>query len=576
MVAAHFLSRLRAWPASLFSRGKAAAWIGVDIGGRAIKLAELEPSGGGMRLIRYLIQELPEAHTPQAEVAWRRPECAEWLQAALREVKAGPIHVVLGGTAVAIRREKAPLMSKAELDEAMKWQVKEDLPFPVQEASVSVEVLGEIWDKDLKKQDVLVAAAFTPTLNELLAFLQRCGAHVASVTPATVALWKGVTAFVPQSTRGSVAIVDIGAWDTQVVILKDGQIRLVRSVAVGSDSLTEALIGETVCAQGKVAIDRAKAEALKRRYGVLSDAAEGETEDGVPLVYLASLMRPALEQLLTELARLLDFYKVQLDAAGVSGVLLCGGGANLKSLGEFLSGGLGLNVERLNVLARMPDRARSAEPEAVAEDGPRLTLAIGAAVNHGAALNVLAAARRRTAAAAQGMAFPLAGKAAARWGTIAAVALAAGLAAYAGWLDARIRHVESAWRQVEPSYQQYLETSGSVNALQGTIGQLQHFLDAQPVWEGMLKELGETTPGGIQLDELLITKEDASGRPARLRLALKGTASSSNRFGGQGLIAQYVTALEDAVFFSDMALVRSDARSGDRAGIQFDITGRLE
>ncbi len=554
-----------------------ARWVGVDIGGRAIKLVEVEPSGGGVRLVRYLIQELPDdAHAAPSEAAWRRLGCEEWLQAAMKELGAGPLHVVLGGAAVAVRRVKTPPMSKTELEEAVKWQVKDELPFSVQEAAFSVQVLGEVWDKDLKKQDVLVAAAFLPALKELLAFLQRCGVRIGSVTPAAVALWKGVTALAPQSAQGSVAVVEIGARDAQVVLLKDGQIRLVRNVAIGSDSMTDALIGETVSAHGKVAIDRAKAEALKRRYGVLTDTAEGATEEGIPLVHLASLMRPALEQLLTELARLVEFYKAQVDAAGISRIFVCGGGSNLKCLEEFLSAGLGLAVERLNLLARIPDRASSVEPESVAEDGPRLTLAIGAALSHGRALNVAAAAGRRQNGLGSALPSPRAWGAGLRWAGAVAATLAVGLAAAAALLAGRLRLVESDWRRLEPAYQRYLDTAGSVNALQGTILQLQHFLDTQPLWEGMLKELGETTPAGIQLDELLVTKGDGGSPPARVRVTIKGVASSSNRFGGQGVIAQYVTALEESLFFADMTLVRSDARSGDRGGIQFEITGRLE
>ena len=322
-----------------------------------------------------------------------------WLQSVLREFNLRDVHVSIDGSQVVIRRVHMPLMSKAELPEAIKWQMKDQIPYPVQDAVFDFRVIRETWDKDIKKQDVLVAAGSASLAKELLTVVERAGGRVQSLTPTQCAAWRCATALMPDVGRGSVAIVEMGSTTTEVTIAKDGCLCLVRTIEVGSLSLTKALAGVVTCERGEVTIDLSRAESLKRRYGVLTETADGLTDDGVPLLHLASLMRPVLEHLATELGRLFNFYKVEMDEAGVLRVLLCGAGASLKQLQPFLAEALGVTVELLNPLLRIPNQAQRLEPESVAENGPRLVVAAGLAIDHGEGLSVLPTEVRQTPAA---------------------------------------------------------------------------------------------------------------------------------------------------------------------------------
>lgn len=529
------------------SRRKPTQWLGLDLGAQSLKLLLVERAPGGPRLVKHLIQELPAAGSPQAV------DRVGWLQSALKEFETTEVHLAFSGPEVAVRRLQMPPMSARELAEAVKWQVKDQLPFPVQDALLSTRALGEVRDKDLKKQDLLVAAASRAKVQEAVALVERAGGRVASVSPASAALWQGAVSLVPELARGAAAVVEIGATGTRAVILKDGQWCVERDLAIGSSHLTQALVGMVASERGEISIDAAKAEALARRYGVLTETAQGATEEGVPLFHLASLMRPVLESLLTELSRFFDFYKVQMDAAGVSRVLLCGGGATFKSLQSYLADGLGLPVELFSPL----------------EGGPRLAVALGAALDHGQTFNLLPSQARR-----QWMPelSARAGRKVVR--TLLAVLVVAylGLQGFGVLLDRQLRQRQAEWDVLAPAYERHQRLVTAHHRLEQRAALIRRFLDAQPAWDGVLKELGRLTPATIQLDEVSAGADEGAGKS--FPFTLKGTVSGAGP--DEGGIAEYLEALEASPFFERVELTSSETRAGGAQAATFELDGVLE
>ena len=539
----------------------ASRWVGLDLGSRSLKLVELERSGGGVRLIKYLVQELPVSAGDQSV------DRVGWLQSALTEFESRDLHVALGGSEAAIRRVAMPLMSKAELAEAVKWQIKDQLSFPVQDAVLDARVLGEVWEKDIKKQDVIVAAASSVSVRDVITPIERAGGRARSVLPTHAAMWRCVSALVPEASRGSVAVIEVGASETEVTIAKDGHIRLVRDLAIGTSSLTEALVSVVSSERGEVSIDYSKAELFMRRYGVLVGQVEGTTEEGIPLFHLSSLMRPSLENLLTELSRVFDFYKLQMDEAGVSRILLCGGGATLKQLQSFLADGLGATVEVFNPLVRITHAAPPNDPEQIAESGPRLGVAIGAALEHGGGFNLLPDELRRGIGADQQ---PSKWITAARWLGLFVLAGYCVLLVASGWLGLQIQGQERAWARVEPSYAESMRLVMNTKTLAAMADQEQRFTEQQPLWEGVLKALAIATPEHAEIQHWLAFSDQNEWR-----FRLVGEAASGQGVKDGGLAAM-IDALERSSFFSGVKLVSSDMRGGVSGATHFTIEGRLD
>lgn len=535
---------------------RAARWLGLDLGGRVLKLVEVEPSGSGVRLTGSLVQELPESTS----------DASAWLATALKEFQARQMHVALGGPEIALRRVHVPPMSAAELPEAVKWQVKDQLSFPVQEAVFGFRSLGEVWDKDVKQQDVLIAAATRAAMTSTVETIERAGGKAASVTPVQFALWRCVSVLMPGACQGSVAVVELGTGGTDVVIAKDGLVRLSRHLPIGTGSMTDTLVGVVATEQGEVTIDRPKAEALQRRYGVLSEGAEGATDDGVPLFHLASLMRPVLERLLTELSRVLDFYKVQMDEAGVSRLLLCGAGATLKQLPAYVADGLGMPADIFNPLLHVSGGTGVLSPEALAEQGPRLTAALGAALDHGRELDLLAAASRRPRLAGTPDWMRLALGAAV---TVAAGAIILTL----GWLAQRwrLQGQEQVWRHLEAPYAAARALADEQAQVEATMAGLQRLLDRPPVWEAVFRALSNVIPASIELDEVRAVSAEG-----RYRLHVAGRAVASATGSPESEIAAMIDALNASTLFDRATLITSEMHAGDAGWTRFELEAALE
>lgn len=564
----------------MVARGR--RWIGVDIGSASIKVAVLEPGAHGPRLAKSLIQELPldDGGTPV--------DCAGWLQTVLQACEPGAAHVNLSGDAVAVRRIAVPPMSSAELPEAVKWQVKDQLPFAVQDAAIAFAVLGEVWEKDLRKADVLVAAATRERLQARDQQIRQAGRTTASVVPTPFALWSAVRALVPESRTGSIAVVEFGARTTQVAIGRQGQLQLVRELPLGTQHVTDALIGLSTSDRGTLIADRGQAEALTRQHGIVTEQATGSTAEGIPLFHAASLMRPVLEQALTEISRLLDFYKVQTDAPGIARIVLCGGGACVKHLAEYLHEGLGVPVEVFHPAARLSGSAplgaqhsltsgsvggdKAAGAEAGEEDA-RLATAIGLALNHGEQLDLCAPVG---AAAASGSWERQIG----RWKPLAIMVAAVAFGALAllqglSWIQqVRLAALQREWAPLESAYTQAMAARASERSAQQAAEQVEQLAVQEPLWDGVFKSLSALTPASIVLTDLRIEAEPSS---ALRRLRIAGVATDDGAAAHQA-ISTFMSSLERSAFVDQIELVQSTASDAAEAGstTRFELSGALE
>ena len=541
-------------------------WVGLDLGSASIKLAEIEQTKSGLRLIRVAVKELPAS--PDGQEA----DQIRWVREAMEEFDAHEVHIAVSGPEVAVRRVQVPPMSQRELPEAVRWQIKDELPFPTEDAIVDFRLIGEVWEGDLKKLDLLVGAASKAFVQDLVAMVERPGLRVASVSPVPLAVWHSAEIQLAQNAQeGSVVLIEIGAGTTQVAIVKEGNLCMVRELLIGSENITAALVGETVSDEGIVSIDRSQAESLKRRYGVLGEDAGGVTEEGVPLGHMASLMRPVLESLLTDVSRFIDFYRVQMEEGEVSRVLFCGGGANLKSLQPFLADSLGITVEILNPLASITDRVQPLGAEQIAESGPRLAVAMGLALDHGQGLNLLPAkAQRAGGLEVSRNIWLMAAKAAAGVALVLYLGLQAGVLI----LSRQVRAHETEWARLESSYTGYMKATRGRKKFEAETSRLELFLNQQPIWDGILKELSVLMPPTIELDELTVIASRNGAGPSPQRIRLKGRVVAKE-LSRDGSIGPFVEAMNRSVFFRAVGLTSSEMHSGETGMTQFEIEGWL-
>lgn len=246
--------------------------VGLDIGSQQIKAVELKPGKSG----RLVVTAVGVAPTPvgvmQNNIITDPQVMGQAVRQMLREsgiTTKRVIGSVAGQSAVVIRIIEVPRMTDAELKETMRWEVERHVPFapsetvidyqpltptdPIAANSPNMEVLLAVAQQDIISNyiDALFAAGLDPAAIDIepLAVARaaldlvdgRPVVRAAGLAPTAPSGDFGMTPGGFGQTSETVAIVNIGAANTDISIFQDGQLAFPRSLPLAGDSLTRAI-----------------------------------------------------------------------------------------------------------------------------------------------------------------------------------------------------------------------------------------------------------------------------------------------------------------------------------------------
>ena len=360
--------------------------IGLDIGSHSIKVVGLRKSGQGVSLINFAAKELPP-RTEGEEVD--RSLIARTIKELFQEekIEINKVFLAVGGPQVVIKRITLPVMPQKELKEAVRWEARKFISFPIEKAILDFDVLGEVMEEGIRKLDVMVGAMEHEAAEEQLAIIKEAGLKPVGITALPLAMWHAFQKSVEGQGRGATAIIDIGATNTNIVMIKDGKLQFTRHIGTAGNSLTE-VIKEVTTSEG-THLDAVQAEAVKREHGIPQEGELDKIVDQVSLRQILFVVRPVLERLVTEIRRSLEFYNSQFKEEGIRKILLCGGGATLKGLKGHLAHELGSEVELFNPLKDMVWNTTAVHDEQLHQMPVSLTVATGLALGRAQELNLL-------------------------------------------------------------------------------------------------------------------------------------------------------------------------------------------
>ena len=353
--------------------------IGLDISEKLIKFAQLEPSAEGMVLSHFEILEIPTSID-------RKEAIKETLSKIFfrRKLEDSKIFASIGGPKVAIRRLLVPEMPDEELSEAIRWEARSTIPFPIDKVAMEHYVIGKAMDKGVEKLEILVAACENEVLNEHIKMIEEAGLKCAGVIPTPFALSDLIK---PRkfSEGENIALIDIGGEVASINLFKNSILRFTREINLAGESITSAITGMFISEEKKISLSASQAKRIKEEYGIPS--LEGKTKEGIPLSQILEAMKPTLQKVLNEILRSFDYYKEQFRETKINKVYLTGGSAKLKNLANFLSAGLGTPVEIFDTLAGITIHPQLANVAVLKASSGQLAVAIGLAINQGETIN---------------------------------------------------------------------------------------------------------------------------------------------------------------------------------------------
>jgi type IV pilus assembly protein PilM len=298
--------------------------VGIDIGSAAIRAVELRDADKGKpTLVRFSALPLPAGAVSRGEVI--EPNT---VSSALKRLwstggfSTKNVVIGMGNQRVLARDLTLPKMSQARIRETLPYQVQEMLPVPVTEAMLDFYPVSEsITDSGPVLHGLLIAAIKEAVLGNVRA-VEKSGLTTTGVDLIPFAIARALLR--GEQGEGTVAILDIGATATTVVIASNGVPQFLRIIPAGGDDLTTAL------AQ-RLEIDTVEAEGLKRGIGLRTRVDDPQYERPMTIIH------EVISELLGSARNTLDYFSQSRPDAPVERILLTGGGSHLSGLPEALA-----------------------------------------------------------------------------------------------------------------------------------------------------------------------------------------------------------------------------------------------
>ena len=276
--------------------------------------------------------------------------------------------VVLGiaNQKVIVRPMDLPYMPEDELESAVKYQVQEFIPIPIDDAIVDYEVVDEyMTGEEERMQTILLAAAHREMITS---FLDACVG--AGLTPEAVelkafamvrSLIKKEYQFLEEEAEppGSVCLINIGAGICNVCVVKENTPRFVRMLMRGGDYFTKLLCDH-------LKLSPVEAEEIKRGRSTDQEA--------------NNLLQREIQAFVGEIRRSLEYYISQSQERDLNKVILSGSGSKMINLPLELNRGLRLPIEIGHPLQNLQLGKLPYTPEELAELEPSIACAVGLAL----------------------------------------------------------------------------------------------------------------------------------------------------------------------------------------------------
>jgi type IV pilus assembly protein PilM len=380
--------------------------VGLDIGSSGVRAAEFALQRRRVTLRRFAAVPLAPGVVRAGAVV-----DGEALTAAIKEVRSlgrfSTRNVTLGiaNAGVMVRQMDLDWMPPADFAKALRYQVEDALPFPVEEANLDYHLLEELdveteGGEARRVARILLIAATRDMVDAFVDAAQRAGLRPTGVDLLPFALVRARTPGGIDPHGDVEAIVDIGADVVSVVVHAGGVPRYVRMIpGIGGDAITAAVQQRYdwtwddaertklfVGLPGHARMDAGQQEAVGTRADGLDHPAQ-------------KVIGAAVESLVQEIVTTLDFYRSSTAEAGgdpvpgqatgegadvlddlvqdpdgfgpvagarrssaIARLLLAGSAARLGGLRELLEERLDLSVEMLDAhtTVRAPRKVRAA------------------------------------------------------------------------------------------------------------------------------------------------------------------------------------------------------------------------
>ena len=331
--------------------------LGLDIGTSWVKAVELFDTGGNFQLTGFSMAKVQSQEDVRGAV-----------REALRKggFKTKRVVTAVSGRSVIVRYVSMPQMSDEDLQSAIRFEADKYIPFEVEEVVLDCQKLeenvekAESGDREMK---VLLVAVKRSLIDEHVAMLQELSLLPSIIDVDSFALGNAfeltnLNSVEMEDEDRVMALIDIGAFKTNINVLKGHTSYFTREVYLAGNDFSDAI-------SRRLGVDMQEAEALK-------------VNPGDKIAEVEEAVLPALDDLGNEIHLSFDYFENQFDRE-VDQVYISGGSAGLPGLEKSFQRIFDRAIEFWDPMRDVVIKGDQVDTAMLKASAPQLAIAVGLA-----------------------------------------------------------------------------------------------------------------------------------------------------------------------------------------------------
>jgi type IV pilus assembly protein PilM len=336
--------------------------VGLDIGSRSVKVAEIAEAKNGPKLKRFAMADIPAGAIEDGVVS--DPDTvAETIRQLFKSnhIKETNVAVSIGGYSVIVKKVSVQTMTEEQLQETIHFEAEQYIPFDISDVNLDFQILGPN-ENNPSQMNVFLVAAKREMVNDYINLVTLAGLNPCIIDIEAFALQNIFEA--NYDIRGeNVALIDIGASKTSLNIIKDESSVFMRDVALGCLQVNQKIMSLVNCSYDE-------AELIKL----------GEPSKKISAAELEKIVGTVVGDWCTEIRRALDFFYTNYPDDQIKRIMLSGGGANVAEFRERLAAESSARVETIDPFKNFAVDGKSYDPEFTRLIAPQASIAMGLAM----------------------------------------------------------------------------------------------------------------------------------------------------------------------------------------------------
>lgn len=342
--------------------GKTSHLVGLDIGSRTLKAAEIIETKEGRILKSFGMLDITSGAIEDAVI-----KDAEIVADSIRQlfkknnINMENVAISIGGLSVIVKKITVQAMTEDQLQEAINFEAEQYIPFDISDVNIDYQILGEN-ENNSDQMDVLLVAAKKDMINDYVNLVQMAGLNPCVIDIDAFAL-QNIFEANYDATDENIALVDIGACKTSLNILKSNSSVFMRDVSLGCNMINQKIISLVDCSFEE-------AEQIKHN----------EQTDKISAEDLREIVSSVVSDWCAEIKRALDFFYSAYPDDQITKIVLSGGGANIKEFHRLLAMETLSEVETINPFKNFEVNGKSFDTSYLEKIAPQAAICMGLAI----------------------------------------------------------------------------------------------------------------------------------------------------------------------------------------------------